>query len=93
MNEKQKRSNGDIMNMVQIAIGIIALIGLVYFGLPSPDERPKIYELYLAGIWALMALSGASTYWNWKKAVWSRKLMAIAAPLATLLYLQKYFWS
>ncbi len=80
------------MQIVQMAIAILALIGLLYFGLPSPESRPKIYELYLAGVWFLMTLSGASTYWYWKESPWSRKIMAVAAPLATLLYLQKYFF-
>ncbi len=75
-----------------MGIGVLGLIGLVIFGWPSPDHRPKIYELYLAIVWGMIALSGMSAYWTWNKSPWSRKLMAIAAPLAALLYLQKYFW-
>jgi len=88
-----KKSTKDITHIIQISIGIVGLIGLLIFGWPSPDSRPKIYELYLAGVWTLIALSGSSSYWNWKASTWANKIMAIAAPLAALLYLQKYFLS
>jgi hypothetical protein len=88
---QSKGSARDITSVIQLAIGIVGVIGLLIFGWPSPSTRPKIYELYLAGVWALIALSGSSVYWNWKASKWSNKIMSIAAPLAALLYLQKYF--
>lgn len=91
MESNKKKSQKDITNIIQVSIGVIGLIGLFIFGWPSPDTRPKIYELYLAGVWTLIALSGSSCYWNWKDSTWANKIMAIAAPLAALLYLQKYF--
>ena len=93
MEEKKLQSLSGKGNLLQLGIGILALIGLLIFGLPSPESRPKIYELYLAFVWLLMSLSGMSTYWNWKTSPWSRQLMAVAAPIATLLYLQKYLFS
>ncbi|MBC8377484.1 MAG: hypothetical protein H8E26_15710 [FCB group bacterium] len=93
MESNQKKSLGDITNIIQVSIGIVGLIGLLFFGWPSPDTRPKIYELYLAGVWTLIALAGSSSYWNWKDSTWANKIMSIAAPLAALLYLQKYFMS
>ena len=92
MDEEKMNKLAPGMNVLQIGIALVALVGILYFGLPSPDTRPKVYELYLAGVWFLMSLSGMSTYWNWQKSPWSRKLMAVAAPLATVLYFQKYFW-
>ncbi len=91
MSEPNTPERKKFLEIIQISIGILGLIGLILFGWPSPGLRPKLYELYLAGVWALLALSGSSSYWNWKASHWSRKVMAIAAPLAVLLYLQKYF--
>ncbi len=88
---ESKESARNFTSVIQLAIGIAGVIGLVIFGWPSPDTRPKIYELYLAGVWTLIALSGSSVYWDWKDSKWSQKIMAVAAPLAALLYLQKYF--
>lgn len=90
---ESKDSTRNWTSVIQLIIGIIGVVGLVIFGWPSPDTRPKVYELYLAGVWTLIALSGSSVYWNWKDSQWSHKIMAIAAPLAALLYLQKYFMS
>jgi len=90
MNIVQKKSRKDITNIIQVSIGILGIIGLLIFGWPSPESRPKIYELYLAGVWSLIALSGSSVYWNWQNSTWANKIMAIAAPLAALLYLQKF---
>jgi len=91
MDSEKKKTEHDITNGIQVGIGILGLVGLLIFGWPSPANRPKIFELYLAGVWGLIALSGISAYWTWKQAPWPRRLMAIAAPLAALLYLQKYF--
>ncbi len=91
MESNEAKSQRDIKNIIQAAIGILGVIGLLIFGWPSPDSRPKIYELYLAGVWSLIAISGSSSYWNWKESTWANKIMAIAAPIAALLYLQKYF--
>ncbi|MBT3253618.1 MAG: hypothetical protein HN995_05040 [Candidatus Marinimicrobia bacterium] len=93
MESNEKISTRDIKNIIQVSIGVIGVIGLLIFGWPSPDSRPKIYELYLAGVWTLIALSGSSSYWSWKDSTWANKIMAIAAPIAALLYLQKYFMS
>jgi hypothetical protein len=73
-----------------MASGIIALIGVIIFWLPSPEERPKVYELYLAGVWGLMTISFISTFRNWPSSQWSRKIMSVAASFMALLYLQKY---
>lgn len=86
MNNRLKSPAG----LLEMAAGIIALIGVIIFGLPSPEERPKVYELYLAGVWGLMTISFISTFRNWPSSHWSRKIMSIAAPLMALLYLQKY---
>lgn len=91
MDSKKKKTGYEITNGIQVGIGILGLVGLIIFGWPAADTRPKIYELYLAGVWGLITLSGMSAYWTWKEAPWPRKLMAIAAPLSALLYLQKYF--
>ena len=93
MDSAKKKSRTNITNIIQVSIGIVGVIGLLIFGWPSPDSRPKIFELYLAGVWTLIALSGSSSYWKWKESTWANKIMAIAAPLAALLYLQKYFLS
>jgi len=93
MDSAKKNSRTNIINIIQVSIGIVGVIGLFIFGWPSPDSRPKIYELYLAGVWTLIALSGSSSYWKWKESTWANKIMSIAAPLAALLYLQKYFLS
>jgi len=71
--------------------GILAMIGFLIFGIPSSDSRPKIYELYLAGIWFLMTLSAFPSFFEWKKTHWSRRLFAIIAPIFVILYLIKYF--
>lgn len=86
MNKRIKSPVG----FLEMSAGIIALIGVVIFGLPSPEERPKVYELYLAGVWGLMTISFISTFRNWQSSHWSRKIMAVGAPLMVLLYLQKY---
>jgi len=91
MDTDQKKPTRDITNIIKVGIGILGVIGLLFFGWPSPDNRPNIYELYLAGVWTLIVLSGSSAYWKWKDSTWASKIMAIAAPLAALLYLQKYF--
>ncbi|NQT63829.1 MAG: hypothetical protein HQ556_12785 [Candidatus Marinimicrobia bacterium] len=93
MESNQKKSRRDITNIIQVSIGVVGVIGLLIFGWPSPDTRPKIYELYLAGVWTLIAVAGSSSYWNWNDSTWANKIMAIAAPIAALLYLQKYFMS
>ncbi len=81
-----------LMSIVQIAIALVALLGLVRYGLPSPDERPKVYELYLAGVWGLMTVSCISVYTGWSATRWYRRGFALAAPLMGLLYLYKFFW-
>lgn len=89
--EARKSYDYPMVGIIQLVLGILGVIGLVIFGWPSPESRPKIYELYLAGVWTLIAISGASSYWNWRKTAWSNRIMSIAAPLAALLFLQKYF--
>jgi len=79
-----------LMNIAQIAVGVVALVGLVIYGLPSPEERPKVYELYLAGIWGLMTLSCITAYTRWGDTGWLRRIIAIAAPAVALLYLFEY---
>jgi hypothetical protein len=93
MKANASKSSRDFTGIIHLVIGIIGVIGLVIFGWPSPASRPKIYELYLAGVWFLIALSGSTVYWNWKASQWSNKIMSVAAPLAAILYLQKYFMS
>jgi len=91
MSSNQSKPGMNRTGIIQLILGIVGIIGLLVFGWPSPDTRPKIYELYLAGVWTLIALSGSSSYFSWKETKWSNRIMAIAAPLAALLYLQKYF--
>lgn len=47
MESGGRKSSRDFVNIQQVSIGIIGVIGLLIFGWPSPDSRPKIYELYL----------------------------------------------
>ena len=78
------------LNKAELFAGILALAGIIYFGLPSPETRPKSYELALALVWGLMALSTTSAYLSWASPHWSRKIMAVAAPLIACTYLSKY---
>ncbi len=78
-------------NYLAIALSTIGLAGVLVFGLPSPDDRPKVYELYLAGFWILLTISNVGMYAKWKQSPWPRRIFAIIAPLIGLLYLQKYF--
>ncbi len=79
------------INLVEITAGVIALIGIVYFGWESPETRAKITEIWLAGFWGLMTFSTISSYRGWKNIHWFRKILPIAAPAVSVLYLVKYF--
>lgn len=87
MSQKYKKP----INYIEMGAGLIALTGILVFGIPSPETRPKIYELYLAGVWLMMTISTVSSYCHWQKSHWSRKVLSITAPLFVILYLLKYF--
>lgn len=78
------------LNRAELIAGLLAVAGIIYFGLPSPETRPKSYELALALVWGLGTLSSTSIYMNWSSAHWSRKIMAVVAPLAAVLYMAMY---
>ncbi len=79
------------INTIEITAGVIAFIGIVYFGWESPETRTKITELWLSGFWGLMTFSTISSYRDWKNVHWFRKILPIAAPVISVLYLFKYF--
>ncbi len=75
---------------IEIIIGVLGVIGVLWFGMESPETRENITELYLAGSWLLFTLSTVSSFWSWSESPWYRKFIAIMAPMITVLYLFKY---
>jgi hypothetical protein len=80
-----------IIHIFEITGGIIAIIGIIYFGWESPETRTKVTELYLAGFWGLLAFSNISSYRNWNDVHLIGKFLAIAAPVVSILYIVKFF--
>ncbi len=74
----------------EVSLGVMSLMLIILFGLPSPEIRKPIYELYLAILWGLMAIAFHSTYFTWNTTPWNRKVIGIAAPIVSVLYLWKY---